>query len=84
MDEQQKNVKRRRVEDATLRRFQMHWGDSSWRESHPNLGDWIDTSSLSKHAERALFEWSLNHLEHEIKLIYPLTHNCLYPNHRFP
>ncbi len=66
MDEQQKNVKRRRVEDATLRRFQMHWGDSSWKESPPNPGDWIDTSSLSKQAESALFEWSLNHLEHEI------------------
>ena len=62
-DEQQKIVKRRRVEDATLRRFQVQWGDSTWTEFTPDVGDWVDTSSLSKQAEQALFVWSLNHLQ---------------------
>ena len=65
-DEQQKIVKRRRVEDATLRRFQLHWGELNWSENVPNIGDWIDTSSLSKQAERALVEWAINHLDQEL------------------
>jgi len=62
-DEQQKNVKRRRVEDATLRRFHAHWGELNWSENTLSLGDWVDTSSLSKEAERSLLDWALRHFD---------------------
>ncbi len=67
-DEQQKNAKRRRVEDTTLRRFQSHWGELTWTQDSISIGDWVDTSSLSKQAERALIQWALIHLEDEISI----------------
>ena len=51
---------RRKVDDATWRRFQKHWGDAKWSTSPLSNGDWIDTSSLSNQAEKSLIEWALS------------------------
>ncbi|MEE2759737.1 MAG: winged helix-turn-helix domain-containing protein [Candidatus Thermoplasmatota archaeon] len=67
-DEQQRNIKRRRVDDSTLRRFQSQWGELEWSQDTFTGGEWLDTSSLSQNAEKALIEWSLEHLVHDISI----------------
>lgn len=51
--------KRRKVDDATWRRFRKHWGDATWSTEPLSVGDWIDTSSISNQAEKSLIEWAL-------------------------
>lgn len=51
---------KRKVDDATWRRFRKHWGDSSWSTEPLREGDWIDTGSVSNQAEKSLIEWSLS------------------------
>ena len=84
-DEQQKNLKRRRVEDTTLRRFHAHWGELNWSENNLTPGTWIDTSSLSKEAERALLEWALRQIEHPLSFEARFEHSLkALPSSRIP
>lgn len=59
---------RRRLDEATWRRFRQHWGDQSWSTERLRRGDWLDTSSLSGSASAALVAWALEEVEEPLIL----------------
>ena len=75
---------RRKVDDATWKRFRKHWGDVTWSSSPLKNGDWIDTSSLSNQAEKSLIEWALQQSESSLVIeVRPSSHASL-PARRLP
>jgi len=57
---------RRKIDDATWRRFTEHWGGAEWSEEPINSGDWIDTRNISEKAEAVLIRWFLDNCDAEL------------------
>jgi len=75
---------RRKVDDATWRRFQKHWGDSKWSTTPLSNGDWIDTSDLSNHAEKSLIEWALSQPNFDFVIEVHPTNQSIFRTSRLP
>ena len=50
---------RRRLDDASWRRFRQHWGETIWSADLLAPGDWIDVDALSPMAELTLVSWAI-------------------------
>ena len=75
---------RRKVDDATWRRFRKHWGHATWSAIPLKAGDWIDTSTLSNQAEISLIEWSLEQPSIELVIEVRLSSQTVFPPSRLP
>mgnify|MGYP001324753938 CR=1 FL=1 len=75
---------RRKVDDATWKRFRKHWGDTSWSSTPLKNGDWIDTSTLSNQAEKSLIEWALQQSTSALVFEARLSSQAVLQTTRFP
>ena len=75
---------RRKVDDATWRRFRKHWGDATWASVPLENGDWIDTSSLSNQAEKSLIEWALSQSNFDLVIEVRPSSQTAFRSSRLP
>ncbi len=75
---------RRKVDDATWKRFRKHWGDTTWSFAPLKNGDWIDTSNLSNQAEKSLIEWILQQSDFALVIEARPSSQAVFPASRLP
>jgi DNA-binding transcriptional ArsR family regulator len=72
---------RRKIDDATWRRFRQHWGDSSWSSDLLVHGQLIDTTPLSESAESTIITWLLESIN-EINISLDVSPSIIDDIHR--
>ncbi len=75
---------RRKVDDATWRRFQKHWGSSKWSATPLDRGDWIDTRNLSNQAEKSLIEWAISQPNFDFVIEIHPSNQSIFRSSRLP
>ena len=63
---------RRKVDDATWRRFRQHWGDGPWSADQVIAGQMIDTTAISSLAESTIITWAMN-TEHNLNFCFEIS-----------